>query len=158
MYFCTYEHYDDVSNYNNSYDENNNMECFICFEIKIINETQPIKLKKQTLYLRECNCDSYVHKSCLKTWFDHNKNCPICRKIVRENNLMILTFNWCIQYETNLYLFITSIDVNIFKILSVYLFIYLVFEIYLTEIKINSIHKFDNINYNNYNNTFNFDK
>jgi hypothetical protein len=134
MYFCTYDHYDEnQSKHIIDYEENTISECFICFEIKNIDELEPIKLQKQTLYMRECDCDSYVHKICLKKWFDINKNCPICRKIIRNNNMIIFIFNNYIPYGANIYLFISSIDKNFYKVLLVYIFVYLIIEICLKQ-------------------------
>jgi len=51
-------------------------DCFICFE----NENKLLKLKTQKYYIKNCNCDSWVHESCLHEWFKNCKQCPICRK------------------------------------------------------------------------------
>lgn len=87
MFFCTYERYydDEPIYYLNK--KNEEGECFICFEIKLNDEKNPIKLKHQLLYIKTCSCDSFVHKNCLQIWIDKNSNCPICRKSI--NNFVI---------------------------------------------------------------------
>jgi len=150
MFFCTYQHYDyeEPHDYLNQIDI---IECFICFEIKIIDEDNPIRLQEQPFYLRECECDSYVHRKCLKMWIDTNKNCPICRKMVREKSYTLRIIEKYVPYGTYIYLFIISIDINIFKILFVYLFLYIIIGIFLTqEIYINLQYKINNNNKNYY--------
>lgn len=54
-------------------------ECFICLHEEI-NGLFVIRLKKQDLYIKNCNCDGLIHTNCLYNWFDINNSCPICRK------------------------------------------------------------------------------
>ena len=110
-------------------------ECFVCFEIKK-SEELPIRLKDQTLFLKFCSCDGWIHNSCLKVWFDLNEKCPICRSkiiIVNENidleygfyiifyfyclkSILIKIFNNVIRFR-NVVIFFVML-VNIINIIS----------------------------------------
>jgi hypothetical protein len=72
-------------------------ECFICFEFQKVKEI-PNKLKNQTIFLKFCSCDGWIHDSCLKTWFNINEKCPICRTIMLENNLLELEYGFYMYY------------------------------------------------------------
>ena len=152
MYFCVYEHYNE--NQPKYYDKKEVIECLVCLETKNADEHEPIKLQEQSLYFTKCKCDSYVHKKCLKMWIDQYKICPICRTNITDKNLIILISKNYIPYGSYIYIFIKSIDVNVFKVLSVYLFLYILLDVYLineryvvSKYLINS-----NYNYNNYDN------
>jgi hypothetical protein len=163
MYFCVYEHYDE--NQPNYYDKKEIIECLVCLETKNAGELEPIKLQEQSLYFTKCKCDSYVHKKCLKLWVDKYKICPICRtNIIDKNFILIISKNY-IPYGNYIYIFIVSIDVNVFKVLSVFFFVCILLDIYLineryiiSKYGINSNNSYNNSynnNYNNYNNYYN---
>ena len=153
MYFCVYEHYDE--NQPNYYEKKEIIECLVCLETKNTSELEPIKLQEQSLYFTKCKCDIYVHKKCLKMWVDKYKICPICRTNIIDKNFMLLITKNYIPYGTYIYLFITSIDVNVFKVLSVYLFLYILLDVYLINERY-VISKYGiNSNYDNYNNYYN---
>jgi len=59
-------------------EKNSARECFICFHEEI-NGLFIIRLKKQELYIKKCDCDGMIHTSCLYNWFEVNNSCPICR-------------------------------------------------------------------------------
>lgn len=71
--------------------------CFICFEVQKKDE-YPIELKHQDLCIKMCNCNGFIHLSCLELWYRTciNKNinttkCPICRtemknKVLKNEN------------------------------------------------------------------------
>ena len=67
-------------------------ECFICYEIKLEDKIDPIRLKIQLLYLKNCECDGTIHKKCLDIWFNLNKNCPICRNLITKNDCLLIKF------------------------------------------------------------------
>jgi hypothetical protein len=137
MFFCTYEHYDDTQpNYydNNNNDNNNEVsECFICFDIKISNETTPIKLKKQTIYFKTCSCDCFVHNICLQQWFEKNNTCPICRIIVRKKNTIFFIVNDYILNRIYTYIYIINLFKTFIKMISSLFMFCLFIEYYFTH-------------------------
>ena len=72
-----------------------NTECFICFEI-IRAQQFPQSLKNQKIFFKFCSCDGWIHDSCLKTWFNTNEVCPICRNI--------MVYNICCEFECGFYI------------------------------------------------------
>ena len=84
-------------------------ECFICFELQKAEEI-PIQLKHQTIFLKFCSCDGWIHNSCLKIWFDINEKCPICRRIMLLNTNFDLQYGFLIYY----YIYIIKICINKF--------------------------------------------
>jgi len=76
MLFRVTEHYDDLIH---ELDNENTSRCFICHEIKLVNEIKPLKLKTQKYYIKSCDCNGFIHKKCLDIWYCINKECPICR-------------------------------------------------------------------------------
>jgi hypothetical protein len=82
MIFRTYEHYPHnevcyniiIENFENNYGN----ICIICFEHDgVLNEL--INLNKQTLYIKQCECNAIIHNHCLSIWHTHAQKCPICR-------------------------------------------------------------------------------
>jgi hypothetical protein len=131
MMFRVYEHYCDEPKKN---EEDNISECFICFEFKSEDGYNPICLKKQTLYKNRCICNGSVHYYCLKSWFDKNKSCPICRvKIAENNNAKIIIFNY-IPCGINIYIFSKKTCLIILKIILVLLVLYTVIDLYIVLI------------------------
>ena len=63
--------------------------CFICFELKAKREKKPKRLKNQNLYIKTCDCDGFIHNTCLKIWYDVSKKCPICREIMLDKNAVV---------------------------------------------------------------------
>ena len=61
-------------------------ECFICWDYKKNDDELPIQLQNQTIYFNTCECDGFIHKSCLEYWHTNNNICPICRNIMIINN------------------------------------------------------------------------
>ncbi len=72
--FSTDNNNNNINNTNNEYE----YECFICLEIKNNNETT-MKLNDLEICEKRCECNGWVHKSCLNTWFIFKFICPICR-------------------------------------------------------------------------------
>lgn len=134
MYFCVYEHYDEIQpNYYEKKESKNIIECLVCLETKIVDELTPIKLKDQTLYFTRCKCNSYIHKKCLKMWIEKQSICPICRVNITDASIILLFSKKYIPYSVNIYLFIKSLDINIFKVLLVYLFLYIILDTYIVQ-------------------------
>jgi hypothetical protein len=63
--------------------------CFICFELKLFKEKKPQRLKNQKLYIKTCQCDGFVHNRCLKTWYTTSGKCPICRELMLNKNAVV---------------------------------------------------------------------
>jgi hypothetical protein len=94
-------------------------ECFICFEVKKIEEI-PKQLKYQKTYLKFCYCDGWVHDSCLKTWFNINEKCPICRNIMIEKNCVEVECSVHVNYFLyNAKIFFKKIIHNIIRVINV---------------------------------------
>ena len=70
----------------NKDDEN---ACFICFELKLLKERKPQRLKNQKLYIKTCQCDGFIHNRCLKTWYTTSGKCPICRELMLNKNSVV---------------------------------------------------------------------
>lgn len=79
MLFILCEHYDNYSVNNVKNNEYSEEECFICYDVKTLEEMKPNKLNNQSIYTKICNCNVNVHYTCLEKWVILNKNCPICR-------------------------------------------------------------------------------
>jgi hypothetical protein len=63
--------------------------CFICFELKLLKERKPQRLKNQKLYIKTCQCDGFIHNRCLKTWYTTSGKCPICRELMLNKNSVV---------------------------------------------------------------------
>lgn len=66
----------------------NTIECFICYEICCENEAMPIKLNSTLYYIKNCECDGFIHNKCLSLWHDAHKKCPICRTHMTKRKLV----------------------------------------------------------------------
>jgi hypothetical protein len=105
-----------------------NNECIICFEGVKKNENT-IKLNCQEIYFKFCDCNPYIHKSCLKTWFEINFECPICRNNMVENELYDFSYGfyiikYIVFFKQNIKLYIKQIITIIVKSKIVLFFIY----------------------------------
>ena len=97
-----------------------NIECFICFENNKINKI--INLNTQNIYIKNCNCNAYIHYLCLKKWHNINNSCPICRNIITEKKekkfaliefiLQIINCIYLIYIFYNIYFIYTEINKN----------------------------------------------
>ena len=138
MFFCTYDHYNEEQPIYYIYNiKNEERECFVCFDIKAYNEATPITLKKQRLYITDCDCDSFVHTKCLQLWLDKNKNCPICRIIVRAKPVKINNVNKIINNGINFTFYIITKSKNLLKLFSLLFFIYFLYINLLNIVTIN---------------------
>ena len=85
MLFRICEHYDDNQLIYEEWlvDEK---DCFICFEKINMNESKIHKLNNQLLFIKNCRCDGYVHKKCLKRIY-----CiKILNQIKKNNNIRLI--------------------------------------------------------------------
>ena len=70
------------SNNNNSVNSNiNENECLICLEVKNNNNEKTMKLNDLACE-KYCECDGWIHKTCLDSWFKIKFTCPICRNSI----------------------------------------------------------------------------
>jgi hypothetical protein len=134
-----YEDYYDDNDNDNDDDNNDNIkevnECFICYEVKKDDEKNPIKLKDQTIFIKICSCDGWVHNSCLYMWFELNEKCPICRdKMLKNYNLYI--FFVLDMFEISI-LYYYSIFKNIINKIIYFIVIlrnFIIFYVFLTNV------------------------
>jgi len=104
-------------------------ECFICYEIKLDNKINPIRLKMQLLYLKNCECDGTIHKKCLDMWFNLNRNCPICRNLITKNDCVLIQFMSYHKFFILTYIFYKKHIYKIKKILSIIFITFLIMEL-----------------------------
>jgi hypothetical protein len=134
MFFRVIDHYDDNEDNNVKNNNDDLVECFVCYEIKNENNCAPIKLYKQQYYKKRCDCDGFIHKECLDKWFQTNKNCPICRNSIFENIALDLPivnhkrFGHIIFY----FVLLKKITAPLLNYFSHLFFIVLVFKTYLS--------------------------
>ncbi len=116
------------------------MECFICFDNKIDSE-YPVRLKYQIHYFKYCYCDGYIHMSCLNIWYENYKECPICRKSIKEADYLEI-YN-LYQYYYGFYIIMCYIKVIVIKTMYIskyyiiritphilsYIFIFLIYNV-----------------------------
>ena len=124
MLFRTFDPYND--------DYVNEKMCFICYEITTDDEIQTITLNMQEDYIKFCECNGFVHNSCLKKWYDKSNKCPICRRDVYK----IITIPMIIINKSKYFycIFFINLKNNINKItrtICLCLFIYYAFEFYI---------------------------
>lgn len=149
MLFRVCEHYDDNETlYDNSLTDMK--DCFICFEIIPINQIKNNKLNNQQMFIKNCRCDGNIHEKCLKMWFDMNRSCPICRKIVTEkNNVSVFLINY-IPFGNYIYIKINDL-LNITRFIFLLFFVYNMFDYYLNIIMLSSKNYEDHTYANNFN-------
>lgn len=152
MLFRVCDHYyeNEILVEKNENAEENNDECFICFE-KTIHKELPIHLKCQKMYITVCNCNGLIHNFCLQIWYNKSKKCPICRIDVSEK----IPLNVYL-YPYYLYFLLTLHRIS--KIMLTLFIIYYSLEVYfLIIIKPSKNDKFDYLYYH-YNNVQYFNK
>lgn len=78
---------DILFNNNEDEDDNEEKECFICFEkedgILFLREIEKIG------YIKNCDCNGSIHIHCLSKWYQINKKCPICREGIVNKKILI---------------------------------------------------------------------
>ena len=121
----------DIFNNNEDEHDNEEKECFICFEkddgILFLREIEKIG------YIKNCDCNGSIHIYCLSKWYQINKKCPICRQFMDNKNILM-------NEESNIHNNTTSMIILnlpcylIFYCNIVWFFIWLcVFIYYLTK-------------------------
>ena len=110
--------------------EDPDKECFVCFEIKKIEEL-PIRLINQTIFLKTCECDGWIHNSCLESWFTINEKCPICRVKMTNNEFFEFEYIFYIMYIFYVIKTFTSKFCNIIiRLRNFFIFSALIINIY----------------------------
>lgn len=87
MFFSTTEHYND----NFVIDPNENDTCFICLENEN-NYCNLIMLNRQQVYTCYCQCNGWIHHTCLNQWLDIKQTCPLCRRRMIKNTFFAQHF------------------------------------------------------------------
>ena len=111
---------------------NDNVDCFICFMPSKQNN-QINMLSEFSHIIPKCKCNAKIHLLCLNIWIKQTQSCPICRtkfisiKDLQKHNLQ----KYYLVCIINIYLFIIFIcNIHLF----IYLFIYLLYQIYLIKL------------------------
>jgi hypothetical protein len=101
MYFSTCDHYlydadeldntDENDTIENIKDANHTIEyniCFVCLEVEDQFENEYCITLHNSLYIKVCKCNGWIHKSCLNIWYNQNKQCPVCLcKMIEKTEL-----------------------------------------------------------------------
>ena len=74
MHFITYDHYPVLEN-EIIFVQN---ICFICLDDNLCDTIHPLKYYNYRLAL--CECNMYIHHACLREWYLHKNECPLCRQ------------------------------------------------------------------------------
>ena len=153
MFFFTYDVYQINENIEKNKKEEEQQECFVCYEINI-DGTTPVKLEEQKYCLKNCKCIGFIHKKCLEKWFIRTNKCPICREsITLVKNISIIN-----TFFLSFYVFYIFIKKKIYRITQVILIVaifYFIIDSYY-YILINKLMKIDSYDYNSYYNYNNY--
>ena len=136
MFFRVIEHYHDHEDNAAQNNGGDLVECFVCYEITNGDNCVPIKLYGQNYYNKRCNCDGFIHKSCLDKWFQTNKNCPICRNCIYENITLDISIinNHKFGHIVFYFVLLKKMMMPLFNYFSYLFFIIFVFKMYLSVI------------------------
>ena len=108
MIFRVYDHYNIYDYHIENYD-NTNSECLICYEFIDENNTYPIFINyEQKIFTKDCFCKLNTHITCLNKWIQFKNICPICRKCIIRNNLLMkknFVINIFIHINQNKFIF-----------------------------------------------------
>lgn len=143
MIFIVYDPYNDIIS---DFTSDEPQECFICYDIKTLNEPRPIYLNKQNFFYKTCMCDGLVHKECLQIWFKHHKKCPICRVALKEKLTFAYVVFTVVYHTVYFFIFLEKFMMFIFKFISIYCLVYAVYRTYLLIIYYYYL-KFENEDY-----------
>lgn len=137
MIFRVCEHYENSDQNNNqNSDQNNNIadkkECFICFEDESGNMCKIIDLKEQTICIKNCLCNGYIHVECLKIWVDIHNSCPVCRKTVLEMNKIVFIVYKYSPVCINIYLNVKKIGIKFLSLLTFIILLYFTLDYFFT--------------------------
>jgi hypothetical protein len=118
MYFTTFNHYGDNDII---YDNDHNIiyndeQCLICWDKSATNNNiyKMQTLLYSSMYYTTCSCNGFFHNRCLMKWIYKTHSCPICR----------------IKFDINIVDEKLPFTFNIFKILKLFLTIFLIKLLY----------------------------
>jgi hypothetical protein len=161
MIFRVCEHYDNIDQNSDNSDKNSDnsdknsvnsdknkyennedniiegKECFICFEDECINSFI-IDLKEQTLYIKNCLCNGYIHVDCLNRWIDLYNSCPVCRKTVLKVDQTIFILYRYSPFCINIYLGFKTIGIKLIKFLTFIILFYFILDYFFTIVLLRS--------------------
>jgi hypothetical protein len=123
MIFRVYEHYNE--------EEYNVQECFICYDINDDFKLNPISLKTQGYYNKQCKCDGWIHKDCLDLWYIKQHKCPICRQQISKNDTNSSVITTIMIYSKEIDIRLQLILSRISKMTIYILLFYISLEYYL---------------------------
>jgi hypothetical protein len=83
MFFPTAEYYNDDF----VITPNEKDFCFICLDNEN-NYCNLIMLNHQQMYICYCQCNGWIHHTCLRQWLDINQTCPLCRRRMIKNTYL----------------------------------------------------------------------
>jgi hypothetical protein len=149
MLFRTFDPYNDdlVINYETCV-------CFICYEL-LCENMKPIKLNSKIYYLKNCNCEGFIHKECFDKWYNINNSCPICRTAVVKNSNIISKILATNSYFVIFYFFYLKNLIKIKRYFFILFFIYLTSEFYVTCLN-NKLLYYYQSKYSNFNENYGF--
>lgn len=110
-----------------------NKECFICYD----EINSPLELINTYIIDRKCNCNEYIHKSCLDKCLLKKNACPLCNTPI-NNNKTILLNNDITSYNGDTVIFRGSIY-TVYTYNNNVFYIFLKFFCYQIFITISSI-------------------
>jgi hypothetical protein len=115
--------------------------CFICFEVSNQYENTPSKLSDNIHFLKNCQCDGWVHDFCIEKWYYFKEICPICR-----NRIIYVNFEFHYMLDIiNFYFYIFKNITTITRRLHFFLKIYIFYTLtnYMFQIILNATSKFN---------------
>jgi hypothetical protein len=136
MIFRVCEHYDN-SDQNSQDTIVDRKECFICFEHESVNSFI-IDLKEQTLYIKICLCNGYIHVDCLNRWIDLHNSCPVCRKTVLKMDQTIFIVYRYSPFCINIYLGFKTIGIKLIRFLTFIILLYFTLDYFFTILLLRS--------------------
>lgn len=111
MYYIISDNTEIQQSYN---DNENDLLCVICLS-QPTDYNKLIHLQDVNQYIINCVCNVQLHNNCLKTWVDKTFSCPICRKHITINHIII---NQLKSYK-NINLVVLYIKYSCFQILHI---------------------------------------
>ena len=103
-------------------------ECSICLESQKSTEYSniveyPIQLQT-ALYIKPCNCNIWIHVSCLDHWYNLNHNCVICKTKMYKCDPFINILQYIIMCSTGVLFGFIQIIIHILTLLQLVLFLF----------------------------------
>lgn len=121
-------------------------ECFVCLEMDDCNGLKSINLKTQHIYIKNCTCNGWIHRSCLETWCKKNAACPICRMQISVN--IPVNYSLIVTFRIHvIYFSVIQIFKKLIKFVVMISFFYTSCQIYFSLFFITFINKNIDNNY-----------